>query len=60
LQVLVGEDKKSRLNDSFSVLASSCLAYDVISILQFLIIIKKNGEKLQENFHFLGIACVFT
>jgi hypothetical protein len=49
LQVSIGEDRKSRSSDCFSVLASlssySCdlaFAYDVISILHFfLIIIKK-------------------
>jgi hypothetical protein len=48
LQVFIGEDRKSRSSDSFSVLASSSVhmcdltfAYDVISILHVLFVLNK-------------------
>jgi hypothetical protein len=63
LQVLFGEDRKSRSSDCFSVLATSSLhrfdhALHVIRC-HFHIafcLIKKNGEKLQETF-FLFLVC---
>jgi hypothetical protein len=60
LQVSIGEDRKSRSSDCFSVLASSSIyrcdltfAYDVISILHVLFVFnnkKKFGENLQDFF----------
>jgi hypothetical protein len=48
LQVFIGEDRKSRSSDYFSVLASSSVhrsdltfAYDVISILHVLFVLNK-------------------
>jgi hypothetical protein len=67
LQVLVGEDRKSRLSDCFSLLASSSFhRFDrALHMMLFPYFIFKKyiyGEKLQETF-LLGIsdiACVFT
>jgi hypothetical protein len=63
LQVSIGEDRKSRSSDCFSILASlssyRCdltFAYDVISILHILFVFnnnkkkKKLGENLQDFF----------
>jgi hypothetical protein len=59
LQVFIGEDRKSRSSDCFSVLASSSIhrcdltfAYDVISILHVLFVLnnKKKRENLQDFF----------
>jgi hypothetical protein len=62
LQVSIGEDRKSRSSDYFSVLASlssyRCdltFAYDVISILHVLFVFNKKkkryfGENLQDFF----------
>lgn len=57
LQVLFGEDRKSKSSDYFSVLASLSVhmfdlafAYDVISILHFFKKRKKIWEKLQDFF----------
>jgi hypothetical protein len=75
LQVYIGEGRKSRSSDYFSVLASlssyRCdltFAYDVISILHvfvFFFIIKKNGvfcENLKDfiSLGLLDIACLLT
>jgi hypothetical protein len=57
LQVFIGEHKKSKSSDCFSVLASSSVhrfdlafAYDVISILHVLFVLnkKKKLENLQD------------
>jgi hypothetical protein len=52
LQVSIGEDRKSRSSDCFSVLASLSIymcdltfAYDVISILHVLIVLNKKKKK---------------
>jgi hypothetical protein len=73
MQVLFGEDRKSRSSDCFSVVASLnvhgfdlAFAYDVISILLvvffFFFSKKKNGENLQDLFSLgiLDIACLFA
>jgi hypothetical protein len=73
MQVFIGEDRKSRLSDCFSVLASSSVhrfdlafVYDVISILHVLFVLnKKNKKNWGEfaGFFFLGcldIVCIFT
>jgi hypothetical protein len=76
VQVLFGEDRKSRSSDCFSVVASLSVyrfdlafAYDVFSI--FLVVLfvfffkkkkKKNRENLQDLFSLgvLDIACLFA
>jgi hypothetical protein len=72
LQVLVGEDRKSRLSDYFSVLASSSLHMSDLALHMMLFpycmcfLIKKKKKKLGRIcriFFSLGIsviACVFT
>jgi hypothetical protein len=73
LQVSIGEDRKRRSRDYFSVLASLnsyrydlTFAYDVISILHVLFVFnnnkkKKIGENLQDFFlGLLDIVCIFT
>jgi len=52
IQVFIGEDRKSRSSDCFSVLASSSVhrfdlafAYDFISILHVLFVFKKIKNK---------------
>jgi hypothetical protein len=74
VQVLFGEDKKSRSSDCFSVVASLSVymfdlafAYDVFSILLvvcffFFFFFKKKGENLQDLFSLgiLDIACLFA
>jgi hypothetical protein len=59
MQVFIGEDRKSRSSDYFSVLASSSVhrfdlafAYDVISILHVLFVLNKKINKLGE---FVGL-----
>jgi hypothetical protein len=69
LQVSIGEDRKSRSSDCFSVLASLSIyrcdltfAYDVISILHVLvvliIIIKKKIKKKLGEFARFFIGCL--
>jgi hypothetical protein len=71
VQVLFGEDRKSRSSDCFSVVASLSVhrfdlafAYDVISILHFVCLIKK--KKIWGEFAgffslgLLDIACTFA
>jgi hypothetical protein len=73
LQVSIGEDRRSRSSDCFSVLASLSIymcdltfAYDVISILHilffFFLIIKKKklGRICKIFFGCLDIVCIFT
>jgi hypothetical protein len=66
LQVLVGEDRKSRSSDCFSVLASSSFhRFDLalhMMLFPYCIFLKKKWGEITRNF-FLGIsdiACVFT
>jgi hypothetical protein len=75
LQVSIGEDRKSRSSDCFSILASLSIyrcdltfAYDVISILHVLFVFnnnkkKKKLERICRIFFLLGlldIVCIFT
>jgi hypothetical protein len=70
LQVLFGEDRKSRSSDCFSLLATSSLhkfdhALHACCMMSFpYSMFKKSGEKMQEIlFSFLGMsdnACVFA
>jgi hypothetical protein len=64
LQVSIGEDRKSRSSDYFSVLASlssyRCdltFAYDVISILHVLFVFFNKKEKEKEEEGILGRIC---
>jgi hypothetical protein len=69
VQVLFGEDRKSRSSDCFSVVASLSVyrfdlafAYDVFSILLVVFFKKKNRANLQDLFSLgvLDIACLFS
>jgi hypothetical protein len=73
LQVSIGEDRRSRSSDCFSVLASLSIymcdltfAYDVISILHILFVFfsiikkKKLGRICKIFFGCLDIVCIFT
>jgi hypothetical protein len=64
LQVSIGEDRKSRLSDCFSKLASLSIyrcdltfAYDVISILHvlFIFFLKKKYGRIRKIFFFLAV-----
>jgi hypothetical protein len=68
LQVLVGEDRKSKSSDCFSVLASSSLhrldrALHMMLFLYSIFFKKKKGGEIAGFFSSLGlsdIACIFT
>jgi hypothetical protein len=67
MQVFIGEDRKSRLSDCFSVLASSSVhrfdlafAYDFISILHFFFNKKKIGRICRIFFLAYKILHVFS
>jgi hypothetical protein len=74
VQVLFGEDRKSKSSDYFSIVASLSVyrfdlafAYDVIFVLLVVLFFKKNkinknGENLQDLFSLgvLDIACLFA